>query len=82
MNEKTTFDDVDSYCRSNNIHMVCFLCKKSCKQPYTHWSTMPPDIYCDEFEESEFVIKDEMTETERQFSIGWGRSIFGRKRKK
>ena len=37
-----------------NIHPVCLLCKKSCKQPYSFWSfQMPPEIFCEDFEEGE-----------------------------
>lgn len=41
-----------AYCARRNIHPVCFLCRKKCKQPYSFWSfQMPPHIYCDKFEE-------------------------------
>jgi len=38
--------------KEKNIHPVCLICKKECKKPYSFWSfQMPPDVFCDEFEE-------------------------------
>ena len=40
------------YCILHNIHEVCLTCRKACVQPYTRWSgCMPPDEYCEDFEE-------------------------------
>ena len=42
------------YCAIRNIHPVCFLCRKKCKQPYSFWSfQMPPETFCEDFEEDD-----------------------------
>ena len=41
-----------------NIHPVCLICKKECKRPYAFWSfQMPPQEFCDEFEEGGTVAE-------------------------
>ena len=46
-------DDLNDFARKYNIHPVCLLCKHSCKSQYSFWSfQMPPDIFCEDFEEA------------------------------
>jgi len=46
-----SFEEQDEAAFTLNIHYVCLMCKKKCKQPYSFWSdTMPPTEFCDKFE--------------------------------
>ena len=47
MNEAELLNEIGL---TKNIHPVCLLCNRQCKQPYSFWSfQMPPNIFCDEF---------------------------------
>jgi len=47
-----SWEEEDRYAREHNIHIVCLRCRRKCKQPYSFWSDqMPPDVFCEEFEE-------------------------------
>ena len=47
-----TVEDLLEVAFEKNIHPVCLLCKKPCKQEYSFWSfQMPPDMFCENFEE-------------------------------
>jgi len=51
---KKNVEEIWNEAYKKGIHPVCFLCKKPCKKPYAFWSfQMPPNIFCEEFEEGE-----------------------------
>ena len=51
---KHIIDIIRGGCIKYNIHEVCFYCGLDCNQGYTPWSgQMPPDIFCDAYEERE-----------------------------
>ena len=46
-------EDLNDLGRMFDIHPVCLLCTKPCKKHYGWWSfQMPPQEYCEDFEEN------------------------------